>query len=66
LIDEFYRHIVNAVNAHIFFGELTGVGAFVDTLNAIIHRFSIKHHHRKRGSEGAETEDGTEEGAETA
>jgi hypothetical protein len=28
LIDEFYRHIVNAVNAHIFFGELTGVGAF--------------------------------------
>jgi len=56
------------INALIFFGELTGVGAFVDTLNAIIHRFSIKHHHHhKRGSDGAETEAAeTEEGAETA
>jgi hypothetical protein len=64
-IDEIYRHIVNAINAFIFFGELTGVGAFVDTLNAIIHRFSIKYRHHKRGAEGAETEDEPEEVAET-
>jgi cobalamin biosynthesis Mg chelatase CobN len=65
-IDEIYRHIVNAINAFIFFGELTGVGAFVDTLNAIIHRFSIKYRHHKRGAEGAEPEDEPEEVAETA
>jgi hypothetical protein len=51
-IDEIYRHIVNMINANLFFKQLTNQTAFVDTLNAIIHRFAIKHHKHRHGTDG--------------
>jgi len=63
-LDEVYRYITEAVNSQLFFGQLTGCGAFVDTLNEIIHRFAKKHHHHKRGADAAETESAPQEVAE--
>jgi len=34
-----------------FFNQLTNQTAFVDTLNAIIHRFVVKHRKRKDGKD---------------
>jgi len=65
-IDEVYRYAVEMINAMIYFGLLTGCGSFVDTLNAIIRRFSVKHRHRRRGADGAYEEEEPEEIAEVA
>ncbi len=66
-IDEAYGCVVDFVNAQIYFGRLTGIGAFVDTLNAVIHRYSKKHGHHKRGAEadaeGSEDESAVEAAA---
>jgi hypothetical protein len=51
-IDEIYRHIVNTINANLFFKQLTNQTAFVDTLNAIIHRFAVKHRKHKGDKDG--------------
>jgi hypothetical protein len=43
--DEAYRRIVEAVNSSIHIKELTDCDAFVNKLNEIINRFSIKYPH---------------------
>jgi len=52
VIDESYRHIIETINALLFLKQLTGCEAFVDTMNEIIHRFSIKHHRHKHVAMG--------------
>jgi len=62
-VDESYRHIVDVINAHLLLGQLTGVETFVDTLNEIIHRYSMKHHHRNHhGGNGTESDETDGEG----
>jgi len=40
-----------------FFNQLTNQTAFVDTLNAIIHRFAVNHRKRKDGKDEETDED---------
>ncbi|GBU20797.1 hypothetical protein R80B4_00682 [Fibrobacteres bacterium R8-0-B4] len=50
-IDEAYRYIVKSINAMLHLEQLTGCEEFVDTMNAVIHRYKTMinqqhgHHH---------------------
>jgi len=55
-VDESYKRIVETINALLVLNQLTGCAAFVETLNQIIHRLSVKRH---RHGGKAEDTDGT-------
>jgi len=61
-IDDAYKHIVQTINSLIYLDMLTNCGTFVDTMNAIIHRFAAMIKRHSHSASGAETpaEDGTE------
>jgi len=53
-VDESYKRIVETINALLVLNQLTGCAAFVETLNQIIHRLSVKRHRHIGTGAGSE------------